>query len=296
MITKTCRKPLPNGAACGRVVEAETQGLALSALLQHQRDEHGAKLGRPTDAARDAKASRAENGSAPPAPEQLGLEGLPPERPPADPNPELLEELAPVPAKRSFRERLWGAKRDTPADTNGAASKPAKIKRVRGKRISTAKTISAMYGGAGFLMVRTGVDEPVGRCLQFQAPAAGEILEDLTKDTFVDVPLQWVAERFDVAEKAGALLGLPLLVFLYERASAELRTMLDPMMREALESQIIAMVPVVKKQRKREAEMRAAMEELGLPAGADPITDLLTMMFTPSAPTPEAPADAAPAV
>lgn len=266
---------------CRETFEAETMNAALQRVRDHRKVAHPgekAPRGRPPAEPKPATSS--------PAPDALTLPGLDHEIPPVDPNPEL---VAPEePPRRGWRDRLWTGR------TNRAETAPVKVdkpRKVRGRRVPTAKAIETIYGGLGFLAYRTGLDRPVGRCLQFQAPAAGEVLEELTRDTFVDVPLQWVASRLDAAEKASALLGLPLLVFLYERASDELRAgVLDPMLRQAIETQLVAMVPVVKKTRKREQEMRDAIAELGL-VGDDPVGDVLRMIFTTEEPLP---AEAAP--
>ena len=197
--------------------------------------------------------------------------------------------LDPGADRPTWRDRLWRAKKERDNDPTPA---PRRERRPKVKRVSTAKTITMMYSGAGFMLARSGADVPVGRVLQFQAPAAGEILEELTRDTFLDRPLQFVASRAETAEKAGALLGLPLLVFMYERASDDLATVIEPMLREAVRQQFVNMVPVVKKAREDERKWREAVSELGL-EGADPIGDLLGAIFERPGPDTgaEAPAD-----
>jgi hypothetical protein len=57
------------------------------------------------------------------------------------------------------------------------------------------------------------VNLPVARCLDWQAPTAGALLEEAVRDTVVDRLLQPVARIEDKLEIAGALIGPPVLIF-----------------------------------------------------------------------------------
>jgi hypothetical protein len=155
-------------------------------------------------------------------------------------------ELEPKPARRSFRE--WLGLRPRAAAPKDRAP--------RRKREYTGDLIGAVWSGLGMAAIRTGADVPVGRCLQYQAPIAGELLDGVLADGVIDrVVLQRVARNKESAEAIAALLALPALVFVYERASLEARTVLEPWMEEAVRAHLIAMMPVIKKKQAREREL-----------------------------------------
>ena len=88
----------------------------------------------------------------------------------------------------------------------GTRRRPARAKH---PRVSVAEVCgSAWYGLA---RVAANVDIALSRCLQLQSGVAGEILEDIAKDTFVDTLLQPVARGAEKGKKAAALLGPPML-------------------------------------------------------------------------------------
>lgn len=142
-----------------------------------------------------------------------------------------------------------------------------------------------LWAGAGWLLVRTEADVPVGRCLIFQQQVAGDILQRVTRDTFIDKALQPLAGRLDELEALGSLVGIPLMVGLIER-SPELQGPLEPMLRLALQAHLTAMLPLIKKQQAEEAKFAKVATELGL-EGDDPIGAMLDSMFAPAATQPE---------
>lgn len=184
-------------------------------------------------------------------------------------------ETAPAPSKPSLRDRLRSRKAAPGAPAPTRERKPQRPAR---RRVSTAKVLGEGWGAIGFGLARFGVDEPVGRVMQFQGPAAGEVLEGLTKGTPFDRPAQYVAQRAEEVGAAKNLFELPLLVFMYQRATPDLAQMLAPMLRAAIQRNFVAMVPVVRKQREEEARWREAVAELGL-EGDDPVGDMLAAIF-----------------
>ena len=223
-------------------------------------------------AARDAKKPKAK------APKRSATAAAP-ARPTAVAEPvEIIDddhaETAPVVAERSWRDNLWGRKKEK-TEKPGRERKP---KTPPKKRVSSAEFLGSMWGLYGTGLVKFGVDQPVGRVMQFQGPAAGATLEAVTKNTPLDRPIQWAAQRADEAEAVRELVELPLLVFLYERANAELATVLEPMMVAAVRRNFTAMVPIVQRQRAEEAKWREAVQVLGL-EGEDPVREMLAEIF-----------------
>lgn len=225
----------------------------------------------------------------PRAPEELELE-LDDERPPAV-RPTVVDEEAP----RGFRERIWGDRRRRRSKAGGSAEhagaghpkerKPNLGRRrpVNSKRLPTGRLLGQGYGLVGFGISELMGDKPVGRAMMLQASSAGDVLEALTRDTIADVPMQFIAEREAAASAAANLLGLPVLVFMYERATDEFRQLLDPLLVMALRHNMREMAKAAQKQAKEEAEWQASaaglVETLGLPPDVDPIAALAAQIF-----------------
>lgn len=103
-------------------------------------------------------------------------------------------------ARTSLRGRVWGG-----------SSRSGRKRKDRGPRVSTEKLIQRGWETAARILLP--VNLPVARCLDWQAPTAGAILEEAVRDTVVDKLLQPVARVEDKLELGAALLGPPVLIF-----------------------------------------------------------------------------------
>jgi hypothetical protein len=194
------------------------------------------------------------------------------------------------PTKARWRDRIFGEK-PPPSQTAARSTKetsPAKKIKV-GKRASAAETLSDIWGGVGTLAMRQG-HLPLGRCLQFQAPVAGEMLDGAVEGTFIDkTVLQPIVKGRGRFDAIGAVLGPPLIVLAIER-NPNNAEMLMPALRASIRSSLPLMVPAIKKVQERERKAAEAAAELfpDLPPGEDPVDAIITMMFAewvPPAPT-----------
>lgn len=290
----------PKCSICGEVLPN------LAEMRAHSYREHPAEMAE-RRAARKAKADAKQRAEGAAAAELAGaLDTAHDDAPPAPlrvVEAPQLEGLELEPAKRTtWRDRLWN-RRESPSNPPEVApaghSKERKPKVPKGRRadkprVSTAKILTSGYSLAGFAFLQLG-DAPVGRAMLLQADTAGPVLEALTKDTFVDGPLQFLAEREEAASAASALLGLPVLVFLYERATDDLRTLLEPLLVLTIKRNMVAMAEAAKKAREEEAAFAAAAQSLGF-EGADPVQALVWQIFgmePEAAPAPDARAAAA---
>ena len=189
-------------------------------------------------------------------------------------------------AKPSLRDRLLGPKKEKPSDPRPAPptreKTPSRGGRP-GKRESAAETLGDIWSGFGGLAKSAG-HVPTGRCLQWQAPIAGEMLDEAVAGSVVDkVALQRIVkgrQRFDLL---GAVLGPPLLVMAIERNPANAETLM-PMLRSSIRHGLPLMVPAIKKVQAREAKIAEATELLfadlpGYEPGTDPVDVVLSMMF-----------------
>lgn len=156
--------------------------------------------------------------------------------------------------------------RKVKAEGSTAPQKPTKEKAPRvagtGKRQSAAELLADGWGGLGTLLTQNPRHAPTGRMLQFQAPVAGEMLDEAARGSLVDkVVLQKVVKakgRFDLL---GAVFMPPAIVFAIER-NPERSNVLIPMLRSSIRSALPLMVPAIKKVNARAAAMEEAAEEL----------------------------------
>ena len=161
-----------------------------------------------------------------------------------------------------------------------------------GRRNSAADTLGDLWGGIGSLAIRSGTHAPLGRCLQFQAPVAGEMLDEAVKGSIVDKmllqPVVKARGRFDLL---GAVIGPPLIVLAIERNPAQAEALM-PMLRSSIRASLPLMVPAIKKVQEKERKAAEAAAELfpDLPPGEDPADAIIAMMFSdwvPNVPQPE---------
>lgn len=173
-------------------------------------------------------------------------------------------EVTPLPPRRRGWREFLGLR----PKSNQPVSRETRP--VRYKRESTADIIGTIYGGAGAILVRTGVDPPVGRCLEFQASLAGEALDKVVAGTSLDVPLQWAARNTDQAQLLSDLFLLPIMIFAYQRVPPESRALLEPWMERAVRGNLRATLPVIKRKRAEDREMQKVLDELKAENMIDP--------------------------
>ena len=194
--------------------------------------------------------------------------------------------------KRGLFDRLKrkdkAAAEDTPKPPKRTKQAGARV----GRRASAADTLADVWSGVGSLAIRSGQHAPLGRCLQFQAPVAGEMLDEAVKGSFIDkLVLQPVVKgrgRFDLL---GAVLGPPLIVLAIERNPEQIDALM-PMLRSSVRASLPLMVPAIKKVQEKERRAAEAAAELfpDLAPGEDPVDGIIAMMFadwTPQAREPE---------
>jgi len=160
-----------------------------------------------------------------------------------------------------------------------------------GRRTSTAETIEDVWAAIGGIAQRTGRHAPLGRYLQWQAPAAGEMLDQALAGSVLDRKLLQPAVktrgRLDVL---AAVVGPPAIILAIEQ-NPERASQLLPILKSAIRSSLPTLLPAMKKAQAREEKVNKAVTELfgdDFPPGVDPVDVVLEQMFggwTP--PTPE---------
>lgn len=219
----------------------------------------------------------------------------------AEPTPGI-EETAPKKPKlmdrlRSRRGRGTGGQHRAPVPGERAPKKPAKL---RGKRVSLDSDISDIWAFGGRRLENTP-HFATGRMLQYQAPAAGLILDRAVAGTLPDrIFFQPIARNRDKYEDAAFLLAGPLLTFTITSTQHQMQAARDAGDQEAYEDLVgklqmqqemfvwvaRAMLPRlaegVEKAREKEAKEAAAIAQAFPDLGAeDPIQAFVSKMFTP---------------
>ncbi len=118
----------------------------------------------------------------------------------------------------------------------------------RGPRTKVSGIISQVWAIGAEVAGRWS--EPVMRVLTIQAPVAGEVLDDIVKDTVIDRLLQPVAKVSNGGEIAFGMLGPPIIVGLLAQ-NPERATVLVPLLRRALYSWMTIAGPKLKELQKK---------------------------------------------
>jgi hypothetical protein len=137
---------------------------------------------------------------------------------------------------RTRTERIAGKLLgDGPGKTKAKTSRARKAP----PRVSLEKFVTRSWTMLG--RMSASVSQPLGNCLQAQAPMAGVILEDIARGTVADRLLQPVARAEDRLDKVFALVAPPVLVLgidmsngLPPAEAAARQAILVPMLRESL--------------------------------------------------------------
>lgn len=174
--------------------------------------------------------------------------------------------------------------------------KPTKEKRPGGAslrgRVSAADTIADVWQGAGSLATRNPKHVPLGRFLQWQAPVAGEMLDDAVKGSLMDkLVLQRVVKARGRLDLASAVLAPPILIYLLENNPSLLPT-IGPLLESSIRNSLPLMVPAIKKMKAKAAAADEAARELfadddTFDPNQDPVQQIIAMLFADWAPPPQ---------
>ena len=276
-----------NPPAClhcgGTKVKARGRGLCVACYPAHKdeypllpRGRHAAK-GAGNDRGDDQTQPENVGDDVPPVPVDaaLGGGGLGEDADPlGEPSPAPTRERRPggglpsppadAPGKpRSRWARVFGAK-ERPEGENvpRETSREVRPKVPRGRRNSGADTISDAWAGFGGLCLRNPGYVPLGRYMQFQAPVAGEMLDEAVAGTVVDKvivqPITKARGKFDLM---AAVFGPPALIVAIQR-NPERADMLMPMLKSSIRNALPLMVPAIKKVAAKEAASVKAADDL----------------------------------
>ena len=242
--------------------------------LAQLRAERGVTLAEPTEAPIDTGPSATLSGEQRPGrPSPDPATDLPPERPTTTdrlkglfglgPKSEPTEPLAPTTERRPGRGRS--------------------------SRVSVAELLSQGWASLGGLADRTPSTTrladgttPAGNCLRFQAPMAGEILDDTLKGTVIDRRvLQPVSRSVGKIDVVISMAAPPAIVYGIQ-AHPERAPALVPLLYAAISRSLPQYVEAMKKVNRKMEQRAAAAADLfieGMPEGADPVQFIIDQMF-----------------
>jgi len=161
--------------------------------------------------------------------------------------------------------------------------KQEKAPKQRNKPRSNASSfLTMLWGGVGTVLIKSGSDVPVGRVMQFQAPMAGEKIDQFIANTWLDKIIQPMVKAEEQIEGLGAVVMLPLLIGAYERQPL-MADMIEPILREVVSISLIEMAPVIKRKAAKEKAALKALssvkEGLGVGKDENPIDAILATIF-----------------
>lgn len=168
-------------------------------------------------------------------------------------------------ATGSLRDRLWGPKS---GEQNKKAGRGGKAKdKPKHDRVPVDRVAAQIWEGVA--RVVEPIDAPVARCLHYQADLSGLMIERMAKGTLIDKGLQPLARGEIKVREVSALVGLPILVGMVERAN-ELpepqRTLrlavLVPMLRECAAQLVMLSGDLLEERRRRDEEMGPVNEQV----------------------------------
>ena len=169
-----------------------------------------------------------------------------------------------VPPEDSGRPR-W-MRRGAPRTTTG---------RPRAHRRVPVDGLFAMAWGALGKLTERPETLPVSRCMKLQAPAAGLVLDDALKGSFIDRMAQPLARGAKRGEIVFGVVGPPILVAAVCQRP-ELYDVVKPMLMEALKSWVLLAGPKIRKAKEKE---RRLLEELD--GDLSSIEEMIDALFAP---------------
>jgi hypothetical protein len=129
------------------------------------------------------------------------------------------------------------------------------------KRISAAESLGSVLGVLAKIVGQ--VDVPVGRAIQFSAPAAGQALDELVAGTVVDrIAVQKFAGAANKWDKVSGVLSFPVLIAVVSR-NPGLYDVLEDQIRDAALDVIASNIPTMEKKKDREKKAFDALTRLG---------------------------------
>jgi len=182
---------------------------------------------------------------------------------------------------------------DTPETPEEAPKKKrrfAKSEKASKKRENASELLGMLWGGAGKLLERADHkgkpygSYPTGRVMQFQSLVAGNYLDTVVQNTWIDrLLIQPLARANSTAEGIGALVALPAMIYAVDKKPA-MAEVTEPWLRAAFMQTITDMAPVVKKMEAEQEKRIQAMQDAGMLMGGegqDPFEAFMLSLFQP---------------
>jgi hypothetical protein len=148
-------------------------------------------------------------------------------------------------------------------------------------RVPLAGGLQQLIGALGVGLIMTGRDPGVGMALQFEAPVAGDKLDQAIQGTVIDRVVQPFARAGAATKDIGSVVALPFLCGLIER-----RPELYPVLREPLLRPLVVdlALQLAEAEERAEKRLRDAQSHSGKMVDSDA---LLAMLFEGRPPVPD---------
>jgi hypothetical protein len=178
------------------------------------------------------------------------------------------------------KKNKWGFGKKEPKPQGNAPRTNERPPRGSGRRTSVSDTFEDVWTGIGGLAIRSN-HAPLGRYLQWQAPGAGQLLDEVVSGTIIDRKLlQPAVKARGKLDVLIALVGPPGIIMAIER-QPERAQMLVPALKSALRSSLPTILPAMKKAQAKEEKVNDAIREMfpDMPDGVDPVDLVIEQLF-----------------
>jgi hypothetical protein len=161
--------------------------------------------------------------------------------------------------------------------------KPAETKPKRHTpREDTSEALTMAWMGMGTLLVQSERAVVGGRIMRLQSPLAGQQIDAVIQGTIVDRLLQPLVRTKGALEAFGSIIAAPIVGEMIARKPERL-PMLGPILMSSLVDSLVAMGPMLKEEKEKQAEKVRAFAEIseafGINPGDDPMEGLFNYIF-----------------
>lgn len=177
---------------------------------------------------------------------------------------------------------LFGLGKKSKPSFGPAPKTKEKAPKATTRRVSTSETIEDVWNALGGVAQRTGRHAPLGRYLQWQAPAAGELLDGAVAGTIIDrALLQPAVKTRGRLDMVVAVFGPPGIIYAIEQNPSRAQQLI-PILKSAIRSSLPTLLPAMKKAQAKEEKVNKAVAEMfgdDFPPGVDPVDMVIEQMF-----------------
>jgi len=176
--------------------------------------------------------------------------------------------------------KLFGSKKKK-TNSSSAPRTNEKTPKGTGRRVSASSSIEDAWTAIGGFAARSPKYAPLGRFLQWQSPAAGQMMDEALAGSVVDRKLlQPGIKARGRLDTVGAIVGPPLLIMAITQ-NPDRAPILIPALKSSIRASLPTMLPAMKKAQAKEDKINAAVREFfpDIPEGVDPVDIVIAQLF-----------------